>query len=74
MHVVADAEANKSLRAFATRAEALEFVDRLLRTNGDVDVADLAVGQQIADGDFVEVLTGGELLARRREFTPPPRR
>ena len=67
MHVVADAEANKFLRAFDTREEALEFVDRSLRTNGDAYVEDLALGRQTADGDFVDVLVGTELLAQLRE-------
>ncbi len=72
MHIVADAEANKFLRAFDTRTEALEFVGRLLWTNGDAYVADLALGRQTADGEIVDVLVGGELLASMREFTTPP--
>lgn len=74
MHVVADADANKVLRAFGTREEAVEFVDRLLRTNGDAYVDDLAVGWQNADGEFVDVLAGAGLLARLREIVTLPSR
>lgn len=73
VHVVADAEANKFLRAFDTREEALSYVARLLQANGDTYVADLRVGRQTPDGEFVDVLAGSDLLVAVRRPVLAPR-
>lgn len=67
MHVVADMEINKFLQAFDTREEAVDYVRRLLKTNGDGYVGDLSLGRQTDEGRFVDVVTGNDLLALVRE-------
>lgn len=63
MHVVVDREINRFLRAFETREEAVDYVRRLLRTNGDDYVHDLAIARQTKDDRLVEIVDGDELLA-----------
>jgi hypothetical protein len=63
MHVVVDMDINGFLRAFETREEAVAYVGRLLRTNGDDYVRDLAVARQTEDDRLVEIVSGDELLA-----------
>lgn len=76
MHIVADTEINKYLRAFETRGEAIDYVRRLLATNGEDYARDLAIGRQTADGDLVDIVAGDDLLAcvrdapKRKELVP----
>jgi hypothetical protein len=63
VHVVVDLDINKFLRAFATEEEAVTYVGRLLKTNGEEYVRDLSISRQIDDGWFVDIVTGGALLA-----------
>lgn len=67
MHIVADMEINKILRAFDTKQDAIEYVGRLLKTNGDDYVHSLSIGRQTADGHIVDIVTGDELLALVQE-------
>lgn len=72
MHVVADTEINRFLQAFDTREEAVDYVRRLLKTNGDGYVADLSIGRQTDEGRFIDVVTGSDLLALVREASTAP--
>lgn len=56
-----------SCRSFETRDEAVDYVGRLLRTNGDDYVHDLAVARQTEDGRLVDMVTDDALLALVRE-------
>lgn len=63
MHVVADMEINKFLRSFQTREGAIDYVGRLLKTNGNEYVHDLSISRQTNEGTFVDIVSGDELLA-----------
>lgn len=67
MHVVADMEINRFLRAFDTRDEAVEFVSRLLKSNGEEYVYELAIGRQTVQNRFVDSVTGDDLLVLVRD-------
>jgi hypothetical protein len=67
MHVVIDIEINGFLRAFDKREDALAYVGRLLETNGERYVLDLAIGRQTAEGRVVDIVTGDDLLTLMRE-------
>lgn len=63
MHVVTDMEINTFLRSFETREGAIDYVGRLLKTNGDGYVHDLSISRQTDEGAFVDIVSGDELLA-----------
>ena len=67
MHVVMDIEIGKVLRAFDAREDAVEYVWRLVTTNGEGYVHDLALSRQDDEGRFGETVTGDDLLALVRD-------
>lgn len=67
MHVVADMEINRFLQAFDTQEEAVDYVRRLLKANGDGYVVDLSIGRQTDEGRFVGVVPDNALLVLVRE-------
>lgn len=68
-YVVADVELNAFLGAHDTEEQALDYVRRLLATNGEDYANELAVGRQTADGAFVGVTTGPALLERVKNLS-----
>ena len=65
-YVIVDTDINRVVGTRETQKEALVYVARLLKTNGDDYADELAVGLRTDDDNYVDVLSGAALLARVR--------